>query len=85
MIAIVKEIDNNNNNNNNNGQGGQAPSPLSSPLSNQKRFNNFSFKHQGYCFLRVFRNFMNQNFTNFIKFATIFGQFSAASSFFLTK
>ena len=53
MIANVKEINNNNNDNNNKGQGGQVPSPLPSPLSNQNRFNSFSFKHQGYCFLRV--------------------------------
>ena len=42
-------------------QEGHAPSPHS-PLQfpNQTRSNSFSFKHQGYCFLRVFRNYADQ-------------------------
>ena len=32
---------------------------------NQTRSKNFSFKHQGYCFLRMFRNYTDQKFHNF--------------------
>ena len=43
----------------------------------------FSFKHQGYCFLRMFRNYTDQNFTVFTIYATTFmRQFMAAFHFF---
>ena len=61
------------------GQGAMPPPPLQFP--NQTRSNSFSFKHWGYCFLRVFRNYMDQTFTVLCyNIWTIYGGFS----FFLT-
>ena len=44
---------------------------------NQIRSKNISFKHQGYCFLRMFRNYTDQKFHNFYRvcynFWTIYG------------
>ena len=65
-----------------------TPSPLPTPpplfqFPNQARSNSFSFKHQGYSFLRVFRNYTDQKFHDFYLYTTIFGQYRAASHFFL--
>ena len=38
------------------------------------RSTNFSFKHQGYCFLPMFRNYTDRNFAIFTVYATIFGK-----------
>ena len=58
-------------------RGAMVP-PLQFP--NQKMSKSFSFKHQGYCFIRMFRNYMNQKFHNFYRqcynFWTIYGGFS---------
>ena len=43
-------------------------------FSNQTRSKTFSFKHQGYCLLQMFRNYTDQKFPNFIVYITIFGQ-----------
>ena len=63
-------------------RGSMAPPLLQFP--NQKRSNSFSFKHQGYCFLRLFRDCMDQKFLDFYRVCckswTIYGSFS----FFLT-
>ena len=49
--------------------------PLQFP--NQTRSNSFSLKHQGYCFLRMFRNYLNQKFHDLyhFNFWTIYGGF----------
>ena len=61
-------------------EGHGPPTCISKP---NKISNSFSFKHQGYCFLRVFRNnTMDRNFTVFIVYATISGQFTATFHFF---
>ena len=39
------------------------PSQLNFP--SQKKSNSFSFKHQGYYFVRVFRNYIDQKFHDF--------------------
>ena len=55
------------------------PPPLPLQFLNQTRSNCFSFKHQGYYFLRVFRNYTDQKVHNFYhvcyKFWTIYGSF----------
>ena len=59
------------------GPGGHGPQ-LQFP--NQTRSKNFSFKHHGYCFLQMFRNYTDQKFHNFCRvcynFWTIYGGFS---------
>ena len=45
------------------GEAGGPWPPLQFP--NQTRSKSSSFKHQGYCFLWVFRNYMDQKFYNF--------------------
>ena len=61
---------------------GTMDSPLRFP--SQTRSTNFSFKHQRYCFLPMFRNYTDQKFHNIdlvcYNFWTIYGGFS----FFLT-
>ena len=50
------------------------------------KFQSSSIKHQGYCFLRMFRKCADQKFYSFYRVhATIFGQFMATFYFFLTK
>ena len=58
------------------GLGAMAMPPLL-PLQflNQTRSNSFSFKHQRFCNLWVFKNYKNQEF--FIVYAAIFGQYGA--------
>ena len=68
-------------------QGGMPPPPSYPPLQfpNQTRSNSFSFKHQRYCFLRVFRNHMDQKFQDFYhvcyNFWTIYIDFSFFSNY----
>ena len=75
------------------GQGGHSsPTSISKPRAmtlplkcpSQTRSKNFSFKHQGYCFLQMFRYYMDHKFNNFYRvcynFWTIYGGFL----FFLT-
>ena len=61
-----------------------SPSPPQLQFPNQTRSNSLSLKNQGYCFLRVFRNYTVQKFHYFYRvyynFWTIYGGFS----FFLT-
>ena len=61
-------------------EGARGPWQFPLQFPNQTRSNSFSFKHQGYCFLRVFRNF-----TIFTVYTTIFGQFTAAFHFFILR
>ena len=58
------------------------PRAMSPPLQfpNQTRSKNFSFKLQGCCFLRMFRNYTDQKSYNFYR--VIFGQFMVAFHFF---
>ena len=63
------------------GQGSMAP-PLHFP--NQTRSNSFSFKHQGCCFLRVFRNYTDQKLHDFCRVCYIFQTIYGNLSFFLT-
>ena len=60
------------------GRGSCLPPPLQ--FLNQRRSKSFSFKYQGYCFLRVFRNYSDQKFQNFYRvcynFWTIYSSFS---------
>ena len=64
------------------GNQGAMASPLQFP--NQIRSKSFSFKHQGYCLLRMFRNYVDKKFDSFYcacyNFWSIYGGFS----FFLT-
>ena len=59
------------------GPGGHGPQLQ---FLNQTRSKNFSFKHQGYCFLQMFRNYTDQKYHNFCRacynFWTIYGVFS---------
>ena len=58
---------------------GRAGGP-SLQFLNQTRLNSFIFKHQGYCFLRVFRNKTDKKFHGFYclyyNFWTIYGDFT---------
>ena len=60
------------------GQGG--PWSPSLQFSNQTRSKSFIFKHQEYCFFRMFRNYTDQKFQNFYRaccnFWTLYGGFS---------
>ena len=50
--------------------GGKSESGAMVPLlqvSNETRFTSFSFKHQRYCFLWVFKNYMDQKFHDFYR------------------
>ena len=47
--------------------GGGGDIALSLQFSNQARSNSFSFKHQRYCFLRVFRNYADRKSNNFYR------------------
>ena len=62
----------------------RGPCPPALQFPNQTRSKNFSFKHQGCCFLQMFRNHTDQKFHNFyrVKIVAIFGQFMAAFHFF---
>ena len=58
------------------GRGAMAP-PLQ--FSIQTKPSSFSFKHEGYCFLMVFRNYTDQKFQDFYSvcydFRTIYDEF----------
>ena len=64
---------------------GHAPPPRPTSISEPNKVNSFSFKHQGYYFLRAFRNYMDRKFHDFYRvfnnFWTIYDEFS----FFLHK
>ena len=47
------------------GPGGHGLPPIQ--FLNQTRSNSFSFKHKGYCFLWVFRNYSDQKFNDFYR------------------
>ena len=53
------------------------------PLAPQKS-NSFSFKHQEYCFLRVFTNYTDQKWHNFYRVGYKFWTTYSGFSFFLT-
>ena len=63
------------------GTGGPTTAP---PLQflNQTRPNRLSFKHQGYCFLRAFRNYTNQKFKTFYHVCYNFWRICSSFSFF---
>ena len=46
-------------------QWGRGPMPPFNFQTKQTRSNSFSFKHQGYCFVQVFRNYTDQKFHDF--------------------
>ena len=65
-------------------QEGHAPHlirPLQFP--NQATSKSFNFKHQGYCFLRMFRNYIDQNFTVMTVYSNNFQLMYSGFSFFL--
>ena len=51
------------------GEGGRVQVAMAPPLQflNQTRSNSFSFKYQGYFFLRVFRNYTDHKFHDFYR------------------
>ena len=65
--------------------GAMPPPPRPTSISEPNKVNSFSFKHQGYYFLRAFRNYMDRKFHDFYRvfnnFWTIYDEFS----FFLHK
>ena len=62
------------------GRGLQAGHGPSRQFSNQEKSTNFSFEHQGYCFLPMFKNYTDQKIHNIYRasynFWTIYGGFS---------
>ena len=62
------------------GRPGRPWLPPPPKYSNKARSKNFSFRHQGYCYIRMFRNYTGQKFPNFYRlwynFWTIYGCFS---------
>ena len=60
------------------------PAPLPLQFPNQIRSNSFSFKHQGYCFLRVLRNYTDRKFHGFYPVCYNFWIIYGGFSFFLT-
>ena len=62
------------------GRGPILPLPYFNP--NQTRSNRFGLKHQGYCFLWVFRNETEQNFPDFLHVYYNLWTFTAAFHFF---
>ena len=63
-------------------QEGHAPSPT---LQFQNQTNSYSYKHQGYCFLQVFRNCMDQKFYDFCRVCYNFWTIYRGFSFFFSE